>query len=520
MSDFEAELGLYERSGALVTHLAANWRQNNAPEGVAAAARSPAALSPVQIQDLAIDMYEHGIVEEEDVTLTRAWLKDLLSVGYKFPPPAASAAVEGAGKVAAKANPNAEEEVEWKAVFAAGDWRKDPVEVAKGRVSAKRAVAVEGSAARTSLVTTRTLAELGVTEATLGGGKDQHDQQRKVQTDAEIEMKHIDDGDKPSVLLVIAVVTIRKERREAIRNAWLAWGDDRVVLRFFTEAPDESYPEGQAEARALEQESESYGDLAVMNIERGMNFAVKLLSAMKHMSARYNFDFFLRLDDDYFLCLDRLLDELEATKRSLTGEMTLNYERQNPSLPQLMLYAGSRYCKPGETRIDEAYMLLSGALVHRVMSMKDLRCGPYAGTTVGWWFTVDHDANKDGDVRWVHDERLDHKGLLVKKMMKRIARSGPSTYQSVCQEYMGVHHAYPEEMAVLWEAAKDVPTLHLPEGNEAGSGNIARYPYLTTDTCEYTASGYGDKWLAKHKTQPCDSFHAANVHTHCGAQGC
>ncbi|CAN0472199.1 unnamed protein product, partial [Laminaria digitata] len=127
-------------------------------------------------------------------------------------------------------------------------------------------------------------------------------------------MKEAEDIDKPSVLLVIAIVTIRAERRTAVRNSWLTLGDDRLVLRFFTEAPDESQSEGQAEARALEEESATYGDLVVLEIERGMNFAIKLLSAMKHVSSLYKFDFFLRLDDDYFLCLDRLLDELEATK--------------------------------------------------------------------------------------------------------------------------------------------------------------------------------------------------------------
>ncbi|CAM9431132.1 unnamed protein product, partial [Laminaria digitata] len=258
-----------------------------------------------------------------------------------------------------------------------------------------------------------------------------------VQEEAEIVIKDAEDVGKPSVLLVIAVVTIRPERRAAVRNSWLAWRDDRVVLRFYTKAPDESQPEGQAEARALKEESAMYGDLVVLNIERGMNFAVKLLSAMKHATSHYKLDFFLRLDDDYFLCLDRL---------------TLAYEGQNaPVPPPLMLYAGYRYCKPRVTRIDEAYMLLSGALVHRVLSIEDLRCASHAGTSAGFWFTVGNYANICGDVRWVHDPRLDHKGKLVKGMVQQGA--APSTYSSVCEAHMGVHHAYPEEVAILWEAA-------------------------------------------------------------------
>ena len=61
---------------------------------------------------------------------------------------------------------------------------------------------------------------------------------------------------------------------------------------------------------ALELEASLYGDLVVMEISQGMNFGLKLVSAMRWMYERYSFSFFLRLDDDYFLCLKHLLDEL------------------------------------------------------------------------------------------------------------------------------------------------------------------------------------------------------------------
>ena len=513
-ADFKAEFELYERSGALVAHLAAHWRQKNSPEGAvaAAAAGSPSALSPARIQGLAIEMYEYGILQEEDVGLTRAWVQDLLGVGYTFNPPGVSTTVEGARKDAADLKPNAEGEEEGQAAYTTDDWHSNSVEFTKEAASAKGAVAAEASAAQTHLVATRSLVELKVTEALLL--EDNGQQQLNVQAEAEIGIEEAENVDKPSVLLVIAVVTIRPERRTAIRNSWLAWGDDRLVLRFFTEAPDESQPQGQDEAKALKEESAAYGDLVVLDIERGMNFAVKLLSAMKYVSGRYKFDFFLRLDDDYFLCLDRLLDELEATKNSLANVNTLAYEGRNSPLPPLMLYAGFRYCKPDMTRIDEAYMLLSGALVHRVLSITDLRCGSHAGVSAGWWFTVDHDANKAGDVRWVHDKRLDHRGILAKRVLK--SGEAPSTYASVCETHMGVHHAYPEEMVFLWEAAKDTPTQQL----SGVGGEITIFPYLTTDKCENTDGGVDTEvFLQSDNVQPCDSFHAKEE-VYCGAQGC
>lgn len=305
------------------------------------------------------------------------------------------------------------------------------------------------------------------------------------------------DVEKPSVLLTIAVVTIRAERREQIRNTWLAWGDDRLVLRFFTEAPDESIQEGKYEAIALNNESEKYGDLVVLDIERGMNFAIKLLSAMEYMSSRYKFDFFLRLDDDYFLCLDRLLNELEATKNSLT-----------PEEPPLMLYAGYRYCRPGETRIDEAFLLLSGALVHRVLTTENLHCGAHAGVSAGYWFTVGNEANKDGDVIWINDPRLDHKG-----MVKNMIQMDHTLDYSVCKHHMGVHHSYPEEMSVLWEASKDDDFSDFSESE-------TEFPYLTMDTCSNVGQGVSDEMFGHDNVQSCETFHVKDHRKYCGLQGC
>lgn len=172
-------------------------------------------------------------------------------------------------------------------------------------------------------------------------------------------------------MLVIAVVLARAERRETIRESWLAWGDERVQVRFFTKAP----AAGSAEEAVLRGESVVHGDVVLMDISPGMNFGLKLVWAMRWMNDHFTFELFLRLDDDYFLCLRRLLGELSATSE----------ERAQP----LKVYAGHMYCNAMWTRssIDEAYLLLSAELVHRALAIPDLKCAGHAGTTAGWWFT-------------------------------------------------------------------------------------------------------------------------------------
>lgn len=76
LADFQAELPLYERSGALVSFLD-NYRRE-------ATAASEAGMElPHMVEDLVMTMYEYGILGTMDVKLTQAWLMDLSSLGYE-----------------------------------------------------------------------------------------------------------------------------------------------------------------------------------------------------------------------------------------------------------------------------------------------------------------------------------------------------------------------------------------------------------------------------------------------------
>ncbi|CAM9705879.1 unnamed protein product [Ectocarpus sp. 4 AP-2014] len=417
--DFQAELPLYEQSGALVDFLL---QYRHAVEDEASAQASPVSQAS-RIEALSVRMYEHGIVEGEDVVLTQAWLKDLQDVGY-----------DGLEQV----------EHQRKAI----DEQAPPQ--AKGSLAGRR------QANKSSMLSERSGTTLPV----------------------------------PHVLLVIAVVSARSERRDAIRAGWSAWGDDRVELRFFTEAPAGSGPDAQATAAALEEESAVHGDLVLMDIDPGMNFALKLVWAMRWMSKHFSFDFFLRLDDDYFLCLGRLLDELDVTLA----------EAEHP----LNIYAGHRYCEVwGRARIDEAYLLLSSALVGRVLSAPDLVCSGHAGVTAAWWFTKGNPLNRMGDVEWVHDPRLDHEGDLLLDSPKE-------QYADVCTTHMGVHHAYPDSIAELWEGAR----------GKSGAGTDSLLRYVDDGACRMVREGINRPYFDLDHPQPCDAFKSDEDAMFCGHEGC
>ena len=67
---------LYERSGALVAFLL-NYRRESIVDNAYDVDLT------FLVEDLAVTMFEHGILGKLDGKLTQAWLMDLSSVGYK-----------------------------------------------------------------------------------------------------------------------------------------------------------------------------------------------------------------------------------------------------------------------------------------------------------------------------------------------------------------------------------------------------------------------------------------------------
>lgn len=305
------------------------------------------------------------------------------------------------------------------------------------------------------------------------------------------------------VNLVIAVPSVRPERREAIRQTWLTWGDDRVVLRFFVEPPNEAEHENHQEISALlAEESRTYGDVVIQDIGTGMNFGVKLLEAMRWMVSHYSFDFLLRLDDDYFLCLERLLEEV--------GCLLKSGKRQSP------VYAGLVVCRDAPF-IDEAYILLSSVVVHRILAASDLQCSGRGTLTMAAWVGIGGPGNPHGDVAWVRDWRLDHTGEWWKQ----------NQTSPVCEQLMGIHRTYPDQMIEYWNEMSSKMNESQLTSDDCGCDGMLRYE--DDGKCPATSCALNDnkplvKRLRKDNVQPCDSFKSRESpegkKMWCGAQGC
>lgn len=330
--------------------------------------------------------------------------------------------------------------------------------------------------------------------------EDEGNERNAIQEDEQVTTQRDRSGEddkRRHVNLVIAVPSVRPERREAIRKTWLKWGDDRVVLRFFTERPNEAnHGKRQESSTLLTKESLRHGDITIQDIGTGMNFGVKLLEAMRWMSHHYSFDFFLRLDDDYFLCLERMLNELSCLLKSGA--------QQSP------FYAGSRACAQPMPYIDEAYILVSSVIVDRILAAPDLNCTATGSLTSAAWVTIGGPGNPQGDVAWVRDRRLDYHGLWWKE----------NHTSPVCEQKMGIHCTYPDQMKEYWGEISSKASVS--QSTAAGCEDLFRYE--DDGKCPATLRGVDDELLLERlkrdNLQPCDSFKPGSSKVWCGKQGC
>ena len=118
------------------------------------------------------------------------------------------------------------------------------------------------------------------------------------------------------LLLFVAVFSAPRhvDRRNAIRETWMkiCKKSEKVVCLFVTDGQDMKGGPLVDEVRTkLENESKIHGDVLLARSPGGTNFGRRILWVAQWASERYEFQYFHRVDDDYFVCFDKLLLELE-----------------------------------------------------------------------------------------------------------------------------------------------------------------------------------------------------------------
>lgn len=129
----------------------------------------------------------------------------------------------------------------------------------------------------------------------------------------------------------------------------------------------------------------------------------------------------MRIDDDHFLCVDRLLRELRDR-------------------PKNGLYWGFVHCQPRTVRVDEAWLMMSRNLVTEIMrrrSDQSVYCSPYGDQAVAMWIN-----RSEQDIIYFMDN---------KRIVHKSAGENPEFLRTdICETYISLHGSYPRAMRQFW----------------------------------------------------------------------
>ena len=175
--------------------------------------------------------------------------------------------------------------------------------------------------------------------------------------------------------------------------------------------------------KALIKEENMYNDLHFQELQGGFDFGKRLLYHMMWALINYNFKYFLRMDDDYFLCVKRLLQEV-------------------PMPPQHLYHWGWVHCQANIVRPEESIILLSKDLLKIYVGQDpdEMYCHRWADQMIGIW----KNELKLDSLFYNHDSRLHHHPPAQYINTFR-------TRSNICQDFIGVHGSYPLQMKTLWE---------------------------------------------------------------------
>ena len=273
----------------------------------------------------------------------------------------------------------------------------------------------------------------------------------------------------PKVELFITILTAPHQlaRRMAIRNTWLSTAKNySVAYKFFTDGKEVA-PEVM---KKLVDEQNEFQDLELLPTKGGYWFSHRYLHALFWASKHYSFNFYLRMDDDYFLCLNNLYNDLQYRKK------------------EKLLYWGNMCCWPNLVAMDEGFVILGSDLLREIVRRNNsLCCHPMGGQMIAMWVNrLDHEGH---EVTYFQDnDRLKH----YKNQLKGVN-------SDLCKNIFGVHESYPNEMHTYWNVTKDSWFSIKPEDFV----KVERKEYK-----EYCGRPKGWDWRAlsahwKHEPKPC-----------------
>lgn len=123
------------------------------------------------------------------------------------------------------------------------------------------------------------------------------------------------DAAKEEIFLIVLILSAKdyRDRRDSIRESWLRLGNGRRLKHFFVLG---SLDMNDNEKEELEKENENHNDMLIFPQVKDSYSGLthKLLAALRAVNNRYRTSYVAKFDDDSFVRLDSLFDELTQRK--------------------------------------------------------------------------------------------------------------------------------------------------------------------------------------------------------------
>ena len=177
-------------------------------------------------------------------------------------------------------------------------------------------------------------------------------------------------------------------------------------------------------------EHSQFGDIKFSPTEDAtILFGERLLYHMLWAKAKFNFQYFLRLDDDYFVCMEKLTNEL-------------------PSRPKKNLSWGWYHCQQENLVYkDESWTLFSEDVIEQFFAqdLRSIMCHPFGDQMIAFWVKA-----AKINLTIFDDRRLHHHppAANVKKFL---------SMSNICDKYMGLHGSYSNILPHFWRNSNDGP---------------------------------------------------------------
>ena len=227
---------------------------------------------------------------------------------------------------------------------------------------------------------------------------------------------------------------------------------------FITDLLDNSTEMG----RQVLQEQHIHKDIVFQKMKGGIEFGKRFLYHMIWALQNYDFDYFMRMDDDYFFCLERFIHEL-------------------PMPMKKRYHWGYVHCIKDIVRPEESIILFSRDLVETLLDQdpNTIKGHPWADQMIATWVR-----ELELEKLYNHDTRLHHHPPLIK--IKNVTEQ----FKNVCRKYIGVHGSYVEHMRMLWK---------LRGGREYIGVGLDEYTEQCSQPQIFLWTGFTDFWRYKPK---------------------